>query len=62
MSRELNIRDSVIAALCRAADLEPSSVAGIRITPEVITYEVFMEPKQVGADGPLIVIVTHPYS
>lgn len=62
MSKELKIRDSLIFALCAAAGLDPKSVAHINITPESIRYEVYMEPKQQGADGPLTVFVTHPYS
>jgi hypothetical protein len=62
VSQELKIRDSVVAALCAAAGLEPKSVGEIWITPEAVTYEVFMEPEQTGCSGTRTVFVTHPYS
>ncbi len=61
MSKTLHIKDPVYA-ICEAAGLDPNSVAEIRITPEAVVFEVFMEPKQMGADGPLTVIVTHPWT
>lgn len=62
MSKVLHIRDSHIYGLCAAAGLEPNSVKDIHITPEVIIFEVCMEPEQRGDGGPLTVIVTYPWS
>jgi hypothetical protein len=61
MSKTLHLWDE-ISAICKAAGLEPTSVAEIRITPAVVTFEVYVEPKQVSADGPLMVTVTHPWT
>ena len=61
MSKTLHLWNE-ISAICRAAGLEPTSVADIKINPVAVTFEVFMEPKQMGADGPLTVFVTHPWT
>lgn len=60
MSETLFIKDEIYA-LCEKAGLDPKSVGSIDITPEQIRFEVFIEPKQVGADGPLTVYVHHPW-
>lgn len=60
MSEILFLKDEVYA-ICAKAGLDPKSVANINITPEQIRFEVFIEPKQQGADGPLTVFVHHPW-
>ena len=55
-----DVRDEV-KVLCEAAGYDANSVAGIKIGPDEIRFEIYMEPKQTGADGPLTVWVTHPY-
>lgn len=60
MSKPIQVRED-LKAICAAAGLDPNGVYGMVITPESVTFEVFMEPKQLGADGPLTVFVTHPY-
>ncbi|HKZ21184.1 MAG TPA: hypothetical protein VJQ57_13870 [Acidimicrobiia bacterium] len=59
MSKPIQVRED-LKAVCFAAGLDPNSVAGMVVTPEAVTFEVYMEPKQQGADGPLTVFVTHP--
>ena len=61
MSKTLHLKDEV-CAICAKAGLDPKSVSEFRVTPEAIVFEVFMEPKQLGAEGPLTVIVTHPWT
>ena len=50
-----------VKALCEAAGYDANSVASLKICPDSVQFELYMEPKQVGADGPLTVFVTHPY-
>lgn len=50
-----------VFAICRKLGKDPNSVAGIHITPEAVIFEVFMEPKQQGADGPLTVHDAWPW-
>lgn len=50
----------VIKQFCLDHGYDPGSVAQILIRPESVTFEVYMEPKQQGADGPLTVLAVHP--
>ena len=61
MSETLHLWEEV-KAICAKAGLDPKSVAFIDIMPDQIRFEVFIEPKQVGADGPLTVYVHHPWT
>lgn len=49
-----------VKALCREAGYDPGSVAEIQVTHDVIRFELYMEPKQQGADGPLTTFAFHP--
>lgn len=49
-----------IKQFCQDLGYDPNSVAEILIRPESVTFELYMEPKQQGADGPLTVLATHP--
>lgn len=59
MSDTKNLK-AEIQALCQEAGYDPGSVAGIEISYDVIRFELYMEPKQVGADGPLTTFAFHP--
>lgn len=50
-----------VEAICRDMGHDPGEVAGIRITPTTVTFELFMKPKQWGADGLLTVFDSHPW-
>lgn len=50
----------VIKKFCQDLGYDPNSVAQILVRPESVTFEVYMEPIQQGADGPLTVLATHP--
>lgn len=50
-----------VEALCEAAGHDSNSVASLKIGPDSIQFEVYIEPRQQGADGPLTVFVTYPY-
>lgn len=50
----------VIKKFCLDLGYDPNSVAEILIRPESVTFELYMEPVQQGADGPLTVLATHP--
>lgn len=51
---------AVIKKFCQDLGYDPNSVAEILIRPESVTFELYMEPKQQGANGPLTVLATHP--
>lgn len=50
----------VIKKFCLDLGYDPGSVAQILIRPEAVTFELYMQPVQQGADGPLTVLATHP--
>lgn len=56
------ISREAIKQFCLDLGYDPSSVAEILVRPESVTFEVYMEPVQQGADGPLTVLSTHPIS
>lgn len=49
-----------VKALCQEAGYDPGSVAGIEVGHDVIRFEIYMEPKQNGAHGPLTTFAFHP--
>ena len=51
---------AAIKKFCLDLGYDPNSVAEILIRPESVTFELYMEPVQQGADGPLTVLATHP--
>lgn len=50
-----------VFAICTKMGHDPNLVHSIHITPEAVFFEVYMEPKQMGANGPLTLHETVPW-
>lgn len=55
MSKETLHLKAEVYGICEKAGLDPNLVASIIIEPDVVGFLVYVEPKQQGADGPLVV-------
>lgn len=49
-----------IKRFCADSGYDPNAVAEIVIRPESVTFELYIQPVQQGADGPLTVLAIHP--